>query len=472
MARRWQSRSPNSFLWLEPMSASGKIAVLDIGKTNIKLVVFDRAGNVLWEKSQPNRPVQSGLYPHADVEKILTFLLEALRDAASRFTLDVLIPATHGATGALIDAHGLVLPVMDYEFAGLNDIEARYKAIRPAFSETFSPHLPTGLNLGRQIAYQAWHYPQLYANATHFLTYPQYWGWRLTGALASDITSLGCHTDLWRPEAAKPSALSDELDLTRKLPPLLSSWATLGTVLPEVAALAGVPQGMSVLCGIHDSNAALLPYLISRNTPFTVLSTGTWVIFMAVGHSLAHLSPNDDMMANIDANGRPTACARFMGGREYAEICGDCSAEPGLEHVQSLITENTLALPSFSPHGGPFAAQKGHIEGPLQSEQRSSLATLYCALMSDLILTRMGVASGEIIVDGSFARNQTFCAILAQLRPGQSLLRATDQAGTARGAALLADWPHKEVQVETQTVTPATLADLQNYRSLWRTRIN
>ena len=193
---------------------------------------------------------------------------------------------------------------------------------------------------------------------------------------------------------------------------------------------------------------------------------------MAVGHSLAHLNPNDDMMANIDANGRPTACARFMGGREYAEICGDCSAEPGLEQVQGLINAKTLALPAFSPHGGPFATLKGHIEGTLHTEQRSSLATLYCALMSDLILTRMGVASGEIIVDGSFARNQTFCALLAQLRPGQSLLRATDQAGTARGAALLADWPHKEVQVETQIVTPATLADLQNYRNLWRTRIN
>ena len=454
------------------MAGSGKIAVFDIGKTNIKLVVFDRAGHVLWEKSRPNRPVQGGLYPHADVEKIWVFLLEALREAAGQFALDVLIPATHGATGALINDEGLVLPVMDYEFAGLNDIEARYKAIRPDFSETFSPHLPTGLNLGRQMAYQALHYPQEFAKATHFLTYPQYWGWRLTGALASDITSLGCHTDLWLPEAAKPSALSDAFDLTRRMPKLIPSWATLGTVLPDVALRAGVPQSLRVLCGIHDSNAALLPYLISRTTPFTVLSTGTWVIFMAVGHSLAHLNPRDDMMANIDATGHPTACARFMGGREYAEICGDCTAEPSLEQVQHLIDHNTFALPAFSPHGGPFAARKGRIEGAIQPEQRSSLATLYCALMSDLILTRMGVEAGEIIVDGSFARNQVFCAILAQLRPGQSLLRATDQAGTARGAALLAGWPHKEVQIDTQDVTPAALAHLQNYTNLWRAKTN
>ena len=27
--------------------------------------------------------------------------------------------------------------------------------------------------------------------------YPQYWAYRLTGVLANEVTSLGCHTDLW-----------------------------------------------------------------------------------------------------------------------------------------------------------------------------------------------------------------------------------------------------------------------------------
>jgi len=36
-----------------------------------------------------------------------------------------------------------------------------------------------------------------------------------------------------------------------------------------------------VFCGVHDSNASLLPHLGSRQAPFTIVSTGTWVILMA-----------------------------------------------------------------------------------------------------------------------------------------------------------------------------------------------
>lgn len=453
------------------MSHPGEIAVIDIGKTNVKLVVFDKSGHVLWEKSQPNVPLQSAPYPHADVEKIWEFLLAALKQVAERFKIDALVPTTHGATGALINPQGLVLPVLDYEFTGLNSIEARYKAMRPEFGQTFSPHLPTGLNLGRQIAYQAWTHPAEFADATHFLTYPQYWAWRLTGALASDITSLGCHTDLWLPQAARPSSLADSFDLTRRLPPLQPSWAAVGTILPDVAQHTGLPENMQVLCGIHDSNAALLPYLLTRKTPFTVLSTGTWVILMAVGHSLDKLRAEDDMMANIDATGQPTACARFMGGREYAEITGDCKVQPSLDMIQHLINAQTFALPSFSPHGGPFAKHAGHFDGTVASDQRSSIATLYCALITDTILTKMGVETGEIIVDGSFARNKIFCAILAQLRPMQNVLCATDQAGTARGAALLADWPNAAVEVKTDAIPPASLAQLGSYRAQWLAKI-
>lgn len=32
--------------------------------------------------------------------------------------------------------------------------------------------------------------------------YPQYWALRLTGIAANEVTSLGCHTDLWNPWTA------------------------------------------------------------------------------------------------------------------------------------------------------------------------------------------------------------------------------------------------------------------------------
>ena len=37
---------------------NGCVAVFDIGKTNIKLVVFDRGGAILAERSAPNAPLE------------------------------------------------------------------------------------------------------------------------------------------------------------------------------------------------------------------------------------------------------------------------------------------------------------------------------------------------------------------------------------------------------------------------------
>eukprot|EP01037_Dinobryon_pediforme_P012740 gene12740-12836_t len=445
--------------------------IIDIGKTNVKLALFDVQGDVLWQKSQPNTPILTGLYPHADVERIWAFLLDALREANARHKIDVIVPTTHGATGALLDDNGLVLPIMDYEFLRLDEIERLYAPLRPPFGLSYSPRLPTGLNLGRQIAWQAWAHPETFATAKYFLTYPQYWLWRLTGALASDVTSLGCHTDLWLPNAACPSSLADALGLSKRMPPLLPSWAEAGTLKAELAAQTGL-EAVPVLCGIHDSNAALLPYLRTRAAPFTVLSTGTWVVLMSVGHPLDNLRAEDDMMANVDATGRPIACARFMGGREYAEISGDCAAPPSVAAIEQLIAESIFALPSFSPHGGPYAARQGKITKTLQPDSRTSLATLYCALMSDHILTRLGVTHGDIIIDGSFAKNALFCELLAQLRPGQQVLCASDQAGTARGAAMLVDWPKSEIEVGTRIIAASNIPSLLTYRDAWLAQID
>ena len=55
------------------------------------------------------------------------------------------------------------------------------------------------------------------------------------------------------------------------------------TITPEVAQATGLDPATPVICGLHDSNASLLPHLLARRPPFTVLSTGTWVIVFAVG---------------------------------------------------------------------------------------------------------------------------------------------------------------------------------------------
>jgi sugar (pentulose or hexulose) kinase len=451
---------------------TGAVAVLDIGKTNVKIALFGADGALLWERSMPNRVLPGPPYPHADVDAIWTFSIAALKDANAAHPISAIVPTTHGCAGAFIDESGLVLPVLDYEFAGVEEIEPLYATLRPPFAETLSPPLSAGLNQGRQIAWQRQQFPQACAKAEHYLTYPQFWSWRFSGVPASEMTMLGAHSDLWAPLRRCPSRLAAKLDLPRLMPRLRPAWDRLGPLKPEIAALTGLSAGTQVLCGVHDSNASLLPYLASRKPPFTIVSTGTWVILMAVGIGLERLNAADDMLANVDVEGRPIACARFMGGREHGEIAGAAKGDISDAALAGIIASRALALPSFAPHGGPFASRKGGIRGEVAANDRSALAALYVALMSDLMLTRLGANAGDLIVEGSFVANSAYCALLAALRPAQRVLVGGDGAGTARGAALLVQWPLRHFDgAQLRPIAPSSVEGLLSYRAAWSREI-
>ncbi|MDA9442548.1 sugar kinase [Bradyrhizobium sp. CCBAU 51745] len=444
---------------------SQTVAVLDIGKTNVKLALFDR-GRLLWEKSAPNRIRSGPPYPHEDVESAWSFFLDALREAAGTHQINAIVPTAHGAAGALIGEGELAAPVMDYEFTDVDAIEVDYAALRPPFSETLSPKLPAGLNLGRQLAYQKWRCSDLFVKARHFVGYPQYWAWRLSGVAVSEVTTIGAHTDLWAPREGQVSSLVRALGVDHLLPPMRRAFEPLGPIQPAIAAATGLASDTPVFCGIHDSNASLLPYLVSRQAPFTVLSTGTWVILMSVGLSLDQLDPRDDTLANVDALGRPIACGRFMGGREYA-IIAESGGNADLDAIERVIASGAMALPCFSGQGGPYATTAGVVRGEVAAQDRAALATLYCALVSDLMLTRMGAAIGDLIIEGTFVRNLLFCQTLGALRPSQRVFAAEDASGTARGAAMLAQWPPSYRMAEPAPVAPISISGLDRYRKAW-----
>ena len=423
------------------------IAVVDIGKTNVKVAQFDRGGRLLRERSQPNRPLDVAPYLQADVAAIWRFLLDGLAQFHAIEEIADIVVTTHGASGAVIGAdpdrdHGLALPVLDYESPLPDAYEARYAAVCPPFAETLTPPLTRGLVLGRQFAALSWAHPEQFARARALATYPQYWSWRLSGVVAGEVTSLACHGDLWRPVEGRMSSLVEAMGWGRLMPPMRPAWDVLGPIRADLAARTGLDPTTRIHSGIHDSNASLLPHLIARPSPFTVISTGTWVVLMAVGGATERLDPAADMLANVDATGQAVACAKFMGGREFAAIAGTEPVDVTAEDLAAVIASGTRALPCFAEAGGPFAGRAGRILGDLPDRPaaRSALATLYVALMTDLLLSRLD-AQGPLIIEGSFARNKAFAAILQQLRPSREVFVADTSAGTARGAALLAVWP-------------------------------
>lgn len=440
--------------------------VLDIGKTNVKLTLLDTEGGVLAERRMPNAIRNDGPYPHHDTERIWDWMLATLREFSSMAKVTAIVPITHGATAALVDDEGLVLPVLDYESTLPEQIDTAYAAVRPPYSETLSPALPAGLNLGRQLMWLANEFPAEFRAARHILMYPQYWAWRLCGVAASEVTSLGCHTDLWRTDAQDYSSLVTTLGWRSLFPSLQPAWATLGPLRPELVMQTGLPADCKVLSGIHDSNASLLRYL--GNGARTVLSTGTWLIAASFGTPLEQLDEHSDMLANTNALGEAVACMRFMGGREFGALAGNAPTVCAQDDLERLIEQGTLALPCFAESGGPFAGRAGEIVGPLpaDAQERYAVATLYCVLMTDYCLDALS-AAGPVMVEGSFTANPWFGPLLAALRPGQAISNSNDASGTTMGGWLLASWGRR-LPVEGNRTLAASIPALIEYRDRWR----
>ena len=168
------------------MSLPRSIAVIDIGKTNAKVVLIDaKTRQQVGARSIPNTVRSDGLYPHADVERLWGFIKESLGTLHSEYGIDGVSITTHGATAALLAGNRLAMPVLDYEHAGPEETSHAYGRARPDFAESLSPLLPNGLNLGAQIFWQSRAHATRFAEVTQILTYPQYWAWRLTGSRGS-----------------------------------------------------------------------------------------------------------------------------------------------------------------------------------------------------------------------------------------------------------------------------------------------
>lgn len=448
------------------------IAVIDIGKTNAKVVLIDSAnGQSIASRAMVNAVRGDGPYPHMDVDGLWAFISDALRQLAAEHGVDGISITTHGATAALLAGDTLALPVLDYEFDGPEQLAAEYGSTRPAFAETLTPKLPNGLNIGAQLFWQERMFPEAFSRVTAILTYAQYWAWRLTGVLASEVTSLGCHSDLWAPDKGDFSSLVDQMGWRAHFPPIRPAVSTLGPIRPAVAEATGLSQQTPVTCGIHDSNASLLPHLGRHETPFTILSTGTWSIVMTVGGSTAGLDPNRDSLANVDAYGRPIPTARFMGGREFDLLVPEIS-EPTPADIAHVIANDIMALPSFVPGVGPYGSQTGRWTvdpDTLTSGQRTAAASLYLALVARASIDLSGL-DRSITLEGPLARNHLFGAALAALA-GVPVHASGDSTGTSLGASLLFGGTLPD-SASAQPIPALQVEGFDTYVRNWQTRVN
>jgi sugar (pentulose or hexulose) kinase len=460
----------------------GLIVVLDVGKTSSKLSLWDRSGALIARQTRRNATVDAGDYPALDAAGIEAWMAGVLQDFAARGRIDAIVPVTHGAALAVVRGGVLAHPPIDYEAAVPEPVRARYASERDAFAVTGSPALPDGLNAGIQLAWLETLGPALLSGDAMILTWPQYWAWRLSGVAATETSSLGCHTDLWRPGQAAPSELAVRRGWAERLAPLRRAGEAIGTLTAEWRERTGLGRDVQVYCGVHDSNAALLAarsFQQMRGGDRTVLSTGTWFVAMrspAQGATvdLAALPQDRDCLVNVDVAGAPVPSARFMGGREAELLCDPslCALDHGpnqaaiLAAAPAAVGAGAMALPTFAPGVGPFPTGQGRwVSEPSDPAVRWAAACLYLALVADASLALIGT-TGRILVEGRFGGAQLFVRALKSLRPRDEVLVCAAEQDVSFGALMLA-LPDLAPAGALEPQAPLDL-DLTAYAGRWR----
>jgi sugar (pentulose or hexulose) kinase len=448
--------------------------IFDIGKTNIKGHVVDANGMSVWEKSNKNTVLINPPYCHFDVDEIWNWLCLTIKEAANEYKINVINISTHGACAVLLDdKNNLVLPVLDYENEEIETINNEYLQVKPSFEKTYSPNLSQGLNLGKQLYWQKKHFPEEFARVSTVLLYPQYWVYCLTGIKVTEKTSLGCHTDLWEQNKGF-SNLVKTLNLDKAFPKLVETLGHVGEVKSEIKNNLGLDKECKVFAGVHDSNASFARYLYCNNgKPFSVISSGTWIVVMSNEAKLESIKESDDMLANIDVLGNALPCSRYMGGREFEIICELCNVSMddtySISDIQEIIDNASFAIPPFIAGSGPFRnhKRKGYINKKPSSGL--ALASLYTVLMIDYQLDSLDI-EGDVLVGGISKKNPLLCNLLAQLRPANQILLSNDQTSTLKGAWCITRWGERATNnfCDFTISQPSELRGLENYKNNWR----
>lgn len=435
------------------MKATPVIAVFDVGKTNKKLFLFDEHYKIVFERSARfTETVDEDGDPCENLESLRLSVFDSLREVFRNpaFEVKSINFATYGASFVYIDENGNPLaPLYNYLKEYPENLKEQfyntYGGMAAFSNRTASPVLGS-LNSGMQLYRIKYEKPELFKQIRYALHLPQYLSYLISGEAYSDLTSIGCHTNLW------DFTKNDYHDWVRKegiidkLAPIVPS----DSVIP--AAFPG--NNYAVGAGFHDSSAALVPYLVNFHEPFVLLSTGTWCIslnpFNAIPLSTEELE--NDCLCYLQYEGKPVKASRLFAGYEHEQQVKRIAAHFGTDIIayRSVAYDPKIVEDlQQSDKAAPFRAEetKGLKESPFAQRDLNdypSDVVAYHRLILDLvnqqyISTRRvldGTAVKRIFVDGGFSKNVIFMNLLAAVFPDLEVFAAYMAQATAVGAAL------------------------------------
>jgi L-fuculokinase len=436
------------------------IAVFDIGKTNKKLLLFDSQYRIIREiQTQLTEGHDDDGFPCENINLLTEWMRSVWSELQQDDTIEVraLHFSGYGASFVHLNRIGNpVTPLYSY-FKPFPDtlkdeFYERYGGETAFAAETASP--PMGmLNSGLQLYWLKRMKPEMFAAVYRSLHLPQYCSYVFTNVACNEYTSIGCHTALW--------------DFTQKR---YHPWVydeTLHMLFPEIQTEVQAAEtnfrGVSIPVGVglHDSSAALIPYMSSVTTEFILISTGTWCINLNpfARNPLSIDEVKRDCLAYMTFHGAPVMASRVLLGGEHDFQVKRIAAffnQPENAYKNLDFNTSVLAKLSETPAGNKkrLVPQTMHGTGPFPNltgnewdlSVFSNFEEAYHQLMLDLAcLVRASIeliddenrGHKTYIIDGGFGNNRIFMTILASLLHEAVVQSSRIAQAAALGAAIL-----------------------------------
>jgi len=445
------------------MSAKTVIAVFDVGKTNKKLFLFDEDYQIVFERSARFfETADEDGFPCENLESLKLSVFDSLKEvfALKEFSIKAVTFSAYGASFVNIDKTGKpVTPLYNYlkpyPEALSRQLYEKYGGEDQFSLETASPLLGS-LNSGLQLYRLKHEQPETFKRIKYALHLPQYLSSLLSGKYYSDLTSIGCHTALWDFEKNSYHQWVTQEGIAKKLAPIISSDKVLPSVLPG--------KGFKVGVGLHDSSAALIPYLVGFEEPFVLLSTGTWNISLNPfdRSALTAEELKMDCLSYLQYQGTPVKAARLFSGFELDQQVKRIAAhfnQDSIKYRSVIFDSDIIKKLRKNDIQGDVAdnfKQSGFSSRDLSVFENDVEA--YHQLMMDLIkiqvlstgLVLKDKKAKKLFVDGGFSKNSVFMHLLAAAFPALEVYAATMAQASAIGAALSIhrEWNNKPVPKE------------------------
>jgi hypothetical protein len=404
------------------------IAVFDIGKTNKKVFLWSTTFEIVFEKQQTfDEIVDEDGFACEDLGALQQWIVSTFAELCQlpEFEIIGLNFSAYGASIVYVDRVGEPLaPLYNY----LKPVSKSFPYTEYGGEEEFarktaSPILGN-LNSGLQVYESTFRsfWPEVF-KAVHF---PNYLASLFTGRLVSEITSIGCHTALW------------DFDLGQYHP-----WvATIQDQLAPISTEAFLPiDGINYGLGLHDSSAALVPYLRSISDEFVLLSTGTWCIAMHPFNEspLSAEELAEDVLCYLQPNGKPVKASRLFGGHFHEEQVARMEAHFGGSYHDLTFSERVFSLSSRSSSvfECAFASRDLHDFPDLASAYDQFMVDLVGQQLHSLNLLLKDAPVKQLLVDGGFSKNEWYMRLLAHALPEVEVYAAEVAQASALGAALM-----------------------------------